>query len=100
MNPTKPPGKKKTTTTKKVATKKKGTTTKVSVKKKTAPKKKVASKKKPVKKATPSITNKDRYDMISTMAYYRSEKRDFEPGHSMDDWLECERLVDEMISKA
>jgi len=28
--------------------------------------------------------------MVSVNAYYRAEKRGFEPGHEMDDWHEAE----------
>jgi len=92
--------KKKVVAKKAVATKKKVVTKKAPAKKKAAVKKRAAVKKSAPAKTTPSVSNKDRYEMISTMAYYRSEKRNFEPGNAMEDWLECERLVDEMISKA
>jgi hypothetical protein len=29
-------------------------------------------------------------EMVSVNAYYRAEKRGFEPGHEMDDWHEAE----------
>ncbi len=112
MNATTPPAKKKATSKKKVTAKKAVATKKKTATKKAPVKKKATTKKAPVKKktatkkgvaaktTTPSVSNKDRYEMISTMAYYRSEKRGFEPGHAIEDWLACERLVDEMISKA
>jgi Protein of unknown function (DUF2934) len=28
--------------------------------------------------------------MIAEAAYYRAERRDFAPGHELDDWLEAE----------
>lgn len=28
---------------------------------------------------------------IAEIAYYKSQNRDFEPGHELDDWLEAER---------
>ncbi len=93
MNTTKSPSKKKAASKKKVGVKK------APVKKK-VPKKKKDIKNSPITTPKPSVSNKDRYEMITTMAYYRSEKRNFEPGKAMDDWLECEKLVDEMISKA
>ncbi len=101
MNATKSSSKKKTVTKKKAVAKKKVAIKKAPAKKKTVVKKKVVAKKSTAAKTTaPSVSNKDRYEMITTMAYFRSEKRNFEPGHAVDDWLECERLVDEMISKA
>ncbi|HEB96999.1 MAG TPA: DUF2934 domain-containing protein [Sedimenticola thiotaurini] len=35
--------------------------------------------------------------MIAKMAYFRAEKRGFEPGWEQEDWLESERLIDEML---
>ena len=32
-------------------------------------------------------------EMVATAAYYRAEKRGFEPGHEMDDWLEAEQEI-------
>lgn len=29
-------------------------------------------------------------EMVAVNAYYRAEKRGFEPGHELDDWLEAE----------
>ncbi len=46
------------------------------------------------------ISNRDRYEMIAKMAYFRAEKRGFEPGWEQQDWLESERLIDEMLGKA
>ena len=31
--------------------------------------------------------------MVAINAYYRAEKRGFEPGHEMDDWLEAEQEI-------
>ena len=28
--------------------------------------------------------------MIAVAAYYRAQRRDFEPGHELEDWLEAE----------
>jgi hypothetical protein len=28
---------------------------------------------------------------ITELAYYKAERRGFEPGHELDDWLEAER---------
>jgi hypothetical protein len=88
---------------KKVATKKKAVTKKVAKKttaKKTATKQKVAA-----SSATPKrtaiktvISPRERYEMIATMAYYRAEQRNFDQGHDVEDWLECERIIDQMLS--
>jgi hypothetical protein len=84
--------------------------TEVKVSKKKVSKKKVAGKataKKKVstkktasaKKSSPLISPRERYEMIATMAFYRAEQRNFEPGHDVEDWLECERIIDDMLSK-
>jgi hypothetical protein len=38
-----------------------------------------------------------RQAMIAEVAYYRAERRDFDPGHELDDWLEAERAVDRLL---
>jgi len=37
----------------------------------------------------PDLLNEFR-EMVAINAYYRAEKRNFEPGHEMDDWYEAE----------
>ena len=83
---------------KKVAAKKKVVSQKV-VKKATA--KKTTAKKKTVAKRTTTgsvVSPRERYEMIATMAYYRAEQRNFGQGHDVEDWLECERIIDQMLS--
>ncbi len=41
----------------------------------------------------PSFSN-DREARIAEAAYWRSERRGFEPGHELEDWLEAEREID------
>jgi hypothetical protein len=41
----------------------------------------------------------DRLEMIAEAAYYRAEKRGFDPGHEIEDWLEAELAVDETIKR-
>lgn len=93
-------------------TEEKVTKKKVASKKKVAGKKKVAKKKvvaKTAKKTTSRkkaavskpgtlISPRERYEMIATMAFYRAEQRNFAPGHDVEDWLECERIIDQMIA--
>jgi hypothetical protein len=70
-----------------------------SVKKKATKKKAVKKKAAPSKAVTkPVISPRERYEMIATMAYYRAEKRGFAPGNELDDWIECEQIVDSMLS--
>jgi hypothetical protein len=33
----------------------------------------------------------DRNAKIAELAYFKAEKRGFEPGHEMEDWLDAER---------
>ncbi|QFY41809.1 DUF2934 domain-containing protein [Candidatus Methylospira mobilis] len=33
----------------------------------------------------------DQNAKISELAYYKAEKRGFEPGHELDDWFEAEQ---------
>ncbi|MBW9265926.1 MAG: DUF2934 domain-containing protein [Candidatus Thiodiazotropha sp. (ex. Lucinisca nassula)] len=49
--------------------------------------------------ARASISPRERYEMIATMAYYRAEQRNFESGHDVEDWLECESIIDSMLGK-
>jgi hypothetical protein len=37
----------------------------------------------------PDLLSKFR-EMVAVNAYYRAEKRGFEPGHELDDWFEAE----------
>ena len=97
--------KKKTTTSKSAAkkkvAKKQAAVKKKVVKKKTTVKKQAARKRAPARRRSDvAIDQRDRYEMIAKMAYYRAEKRGFEPGWEQEDWLESEKLVDEMLSKA
>jgi hypothetical protein len=85
------------------ATKKK---TKAKVSKKKVAKKKPVAKKSSTKKTTKkrsakaAISPRERYEMIATMAFYRAEQRNFEPGHDVEDWLECEGIIDGMLEKS
>jgi hypothetical protein len=41
----------------------------------------------------PSFSD-SREQRIAEAAYWRAERRGFEPGHELDDWLEAEREID------
>jgi hypothetical protein len=87
-----------TKTTKKKVASKKATKKKVVSKpssQKTTSKKKSAS----ASRGSSLISPRERYEMIATMAFYRAEQRNFDPGHDVEDWLDCERIIDQMISK-
>jgi hypothetical protein len=42
---------------------------------------------------TPLLSDSERYAQISLCAYFRAERRGFEPGHMWDDWLAAEEEV-------
>ncbi|HTV94633.1 MAG TPA: DUF2934 domain-containing protein [Steroidobacteraceae bacterium] len=44
------------------------------------------------------ITDEQRRNMIATAAYYRAERRHFEPGHELEDWLAAEADVDQELA--
>jgi hypothetical protein len=82
------------------------TKTKAKVSKKKVAKKQAVAKKRVAKKAVAknntghTISPRERYEMIATMAYYRAEQRNFEPGHDVEDWLDCESIIDSMLEKS
>ena len=41
-----------------------------------------------------------REQMIAELAYYRAEKRGFEPGHELEDWLAAEQEIDALAQAA
>ncbi len=41
--------------------------------------------------STDTICLPDRDAKIAELAYYKAERRGFEPGYELDDWLEAER---------
>ena len=43
--------------------------------------------------AIPAPGEEELARMIATAAYYLAERRNFEPGHELDDWLEAERQI-------
>lgn len=66
---------------------------------------KPATRKRAVKSSTAELpgamqsawSDMDRHNMIATAAYYRAEKRGFDGGCAMDDWLIAEAEVDAML---
>lgn len=47
-----------------------------------------------------NATPEERLHMIQEAAYYRAEKRNFAPGHEIDDWKDAEREIDELLTNA
>jgi hypothetical protein len=39
------------------------------------------------------LTNEQRRELIAVTAYYLAERRDFQPGHEHEDWLEAEAQI-------
>jgi hypothetical protein len=49
-----------------------------------------------VKSAQSSVQAEKRYHMIAEAAYYRAERRCFQNGSPVQDWLEAEREIDQV----
>lgn len=47
-----------------------------------------------------TASEEQRLAMIREAAYYKAEKRQFAPGHELEDWAEAEREIDELIARA
>jgi hypothetical protein len=48
---------------------------------------------------TTSIDPELRRQMVADEAYFLAEKRGFEPGHDVDDWLAAEAIVDSRLEQ-
>lgn len=48
--------------------------------------------------ATPSAIAREQ--MVAVAAYYRALRRNFEPGHELEDWLEAEAEVEATLPAA
>ena len=46
-----------------------------------------------------TVTAEERRKMIAAAAFYRAEKRGFEPGHEHEDWLLAEREIDTILGR-
>jgi len=49
--------------------------------------------------SNPTMTNDDVRKLVEKKAYELYEKRGKKAGHSMDDWLEAERIIKSKLSK-
>jgi len=49
---------------------------------------------------TPNVSAEQRHAMIAESAYRRAESRGFQGGDAMQDWLEGEKEVDALLSRA
>jgi hypothetical protein len=43
------------------------------------------------------VSNEARYVMVQEAAYWRAERRGFEPGFELEDWLAAENEVDNLL---
>jgi hypothetical protein len=48
----------------------------------------------------PRSMREDRQSLIAKAAYFRAERRHFQPGHEMEDWLAAEAEVDRRLDPA
>ncbi len=46
------------------------------------------------------LSTMERRDMIAKAAYFRAERRAFQPGHELEDWLAAELEVDQLRANA
>ncbi len=46
-----------------------------------------------------SVSEAERRQAIEQAAYYRAERRGFEPGHELEDWIAAEAQVDAALAK-
>ena len=58
----------------------------------------------PIRKAQPDgatdMAPQERRAMIAQAAYFRAERRGFEPGHETEDWLAAEQEVEHLLPTA
>lgn len=45
------------------------------------------------------VSDEERRNMIARAAYFRAERRNFVPGHELEDWIAAEHEVDRELSK-
>ncbi len=43
------------------------------------------------------VTPEKRWQMIATAAYYRAARRDFAPGHELEDWIAAEAEIGQLL---
>lgn len=43
--------------------------------------------------------DEDRYEMIAESAYYRAERRGFQPGYELEDWYAAEQEIDAIMRR-
>ena len=53
----------------------------------------------PLKSAPQDRRSQDRRSMIAKAAYFLAERRHFQPGHEVEDWLAAEAEVDRRLER-
>jgi len=48
----------------------------------------------------PWVTDSQRHDAVQVAAYYLAERRGFEPGHELEDWINAEAQLDATVGTA
>jgi Protein of unknown function (DUF2934) len=59
----------------------------------------------PVRKASsekpsPPVSGEDLQRLVAEAAYYRAQRRGFEPGYELQDWVEAEAEVKRLIGRS
>jgi len=49
--------------------------------------------------ALTGVTSEERHQLISKVAYFRAEQRNFAPGYELEDWLGAEAEIDMKLSQ-
>lgn len=76
------------------------TVKKTAVSKKTATKKSISTENTVSLKQIAEVSPEVRQKMIEDAAYFKAEKRNFEPGYAVQDWADAEREIDDLIDRA
>ena len=66
---------------------------------------KAAAPQPPVRKASaqkpsPSVSGEELQRLVAEAAYYRAQRRGFEPGYELQDWVEAEAEVKRLIGRS
>jgi hypothetical protein len=51
-------------------------------------------------KPSPPVSSDDLQRLVAEAAYYRAQKRGFEPGYELEDWVEAEAEVKRLIGRS
>jgi hypothetical protein len=51
-------------------------------------------------KPSPQVSSEDLQRLVAEAAYYRAQRRGFEPGYELQDWVEAEAEVKRLIGRS